>query len=167
LPLVQYLEKLFASDVTRVAGTAVYLTIDPKAVPLALMSNLAHNKVLHSRLLFVNVTTRETPFVQENERVVVASIGQDSFCVEVAYGFKDEVDLPRALANRAEFGVEFDSMTTSYFLSHTSVVPTPGSGMWLWREKLFASMVQNVRSLAVFLKLPADRVVELGTQVDI
>lgn len=167
LPLAPYLEKLYASDVARVQGTAVYLTIDPRAVPLALMSNLTHNKVLHGRLIFVNVTTREIPFVPDDARIVVDKIAHNSFCVEVVYGFKDEVDLPRSLAKHREFGAEFDAQKASYFLSHTSVVPTLGSGMWLWREKLFASMVQNVRSLAVFLKLPADRVVELGTQVDI
>ena len=103
----------------------------------------------------------------DDARIVVDKIAHNSFCVEVVYGFKDEVDLPRSLAKHREFGAEFDAQKASYFLSHTSVVPTLGSGMWLWREKLFASMVQNVRSLAVFLKLPADRVVELGTQVDI
>ncbi len=166
-PLGEYLAKLFASDVDRVDGTAVYFTIDPKAVPFALASNLAHYKVVHKQLLFVKVTTRETPFVPVNERIVCNELAPGSVCVEVIYGFKDEVDLPQSLAECGHLGVDFDPATVSYFLSRTTVNPTPGSGMWPWRERLFASMVQNVGSLAVFLKLPAERVVELGTQVDI
>ena len=166
-PLATYLQTLVGTDVTRVAGTAVYLSIDPQAVPSALLGNLAHNKVLHRQLLFVKVTTRDTPFVDERERVSSSTIARDSFRVEVTYGFKDDVDLPRSLQRCALFGGDFDPAKASYFLSRTTVVPTPGSGMWLWREKLFASMVQNVGSLAVSLKLPAERVVELGTQVDI
>jgi len=166
-PLSQYLRKLVESDVDRVDGTAVYFTIDPKAVPLALVSNLAHYKVLHKQLLFVKVTTRETPFVAERERLILEELATNSVCVEVLYGFKDEIDLPQSLAGCGRLGVDFEPRQVSYFLSRTTVNPTPGSGMWLWREKLFASMVQNVGSLALFLQLPAERVVELGTQVDI
>ncbi len=166
-PLAEYLRQLSAGDVYRVDGAAVYFTIDPKAVPFALASNLAHYRTLHRRLFFVKVTTRETPFVPESERIVLEQLAENAHCVEVIYGFKDEVDLPRSLAGCDRLGVPFDPMSASYFLSRTTVNPTPGSGMWLWRERLFASMVQNVGSLAIFLRLPAERVVELGAQVDI
>ncbi len=166
-PLEGYLERLFASGVTRVDGTAVYFSIDPKAVPFALISNLAHYKAVHRQLLFVKITTRATPFVKESDRIALEKVAESCVCAEVTYGFKDDVDLPRALEACGGLGVDFDPTEVSYFLSRTTVNPTPGSGMWLWREKLFASMAQNVGSLAVFLKLPADRVVELGTHVDI
>jgi KUP system potassium uptake protein len=166
-PLTAYLQTLLEQDVTRVPGTAIYLSIDLQSVPLALVSNLAHNQVLHQQLLFVKVTTRDTPFVDERERVSSSTIAPGIFRVEVSYGFKDDVDLPRSLRHCASLGSGVDPAKASYFLSRTTVVATPGTGMWLWREKLFASMVQNVGSLAVFLKLPAENVVELGTQVDI
>ena len=166
-PLEQYLANLFASGVERVDGAAVYFSIDQAAVPFAFVSNLAHYRVVHRQLLFVKVTTREIPFVPDNERLASRSLLADCISVEVTYGFKDEVDLPRALARCEHLAPDFDPAKASYFLSRTTVNPTPGSGMWLWRERLFAAMMQNVGSLAAFLRLPADKVVELGTQVDI
>lgn len=166
-PLETYLAELFASDVARMPGWAVYLSIDQHAVPFALPSNLSHNHVLHQHLLFVKITTRDVPFIAQSERIHSEQIGPDAFRVELVFGFNDELNIPRSLKHCALFGREFDPDSASYFLSRTTVVPTPGSGMWLWREKLFASMVQNVGPLAVFLKLPPERVVELGTHVDI
>ena len=166
-PLPRYLDELLSSNVTRVPGTAIYLTIDPQVVPFAFLSNLAHNKVVHEQLLFVKVATREVPFVAASDRITSRQIAEKCFSVEVTYGFKDDVDLPRSLMKIRELGIDVDPMKASYFLSHTTVVPTPGSGMAMWRERLFASMVQNVGSWSVFLKLPAECVVQLGTQVDI
>jgi KUP system potassium uptake protein len=166
-PLETYLAELFASDVARIPGWAVYLSIDQHAVPFALPSNLSHNHVLHRRLLFVKITTRDVPFIAQAERVRSEQIGPDAFRVEMTYGFNDELNIPRSLKNCSLFGQAFDPANASYFLSRTTVVPTPGSGMWLWREKLFASMVQNVGPLSVFLNLPPERVVELGTHIDI
>ncbi len=166
-PLARYLEELIATRPTRVAGTAIFLAIDPKAVPFAFVSNLAHNKVVHENLLFVTVETAQIPFVPPEKRLTIDTIAPNAYRVVILYGFKDEVDVPRALAGCTREGMHVDPLAASYFLSHATVIATPGEGMWLWREKLFASMAQNVGSLAAFLKLPADRVIQLGTQVEI
>jgi KUP system potassium uptake protein len=123
--------------------------------------------VLHQRVVFLTVATEEIPWVAESERVSVQSLGQDCYQVTVTYGFKDEVDLPRALQACKASGLVIEPPQTSYFLSRATVVPTPGKGMALWREKLFAVMLHNVGNVAAYLKLPANRVIELGARVEI
>ena len=166
-PLKPFLATLCARAMPRVAGTAVFLTLDPDGVPHALLTNLEHNGVLHDRVVFVHVTTRDVPRVPPEERVAVTPLDHRCYGVVVSYGFKDEVDLPLALQSCAARGLALDPMKTSYFLSHAVVVATGGRGMALWREKLFAAMSQNMASMAGYLKLPASRVVELGSRVDI
>jgi KUP system potassium uptake protein len=166
-PLRQYLEGLLANPPVRVAGTAIFLTIDPDAVPRALLNNLEHNSVLHERVIFVHVKYSDVPYVPPDKRVLVEPIGKNCLRVIVDYGFKDEVCLPVALASSAIEGMQIDPQKVSYFLSRTTVVAGPGAGMWLWREKLFATMVANMSSLAGFLKLPALRVIELGSRIEI
>jgi KUP system potassium uptake protein len=167
VPLRKFLETLIAEDLVRVAGTAVFLTLEPDAAPRALVSNVEHNKVLHERVLFVKVASREIPYVSLTERVTVAPIESNCFRVLVAYGFKDEINLPEALRSCAAQDVAIDPLKVSYFLSHVIVVACPGKGMWLWRERLFATMAQNIGNLAAYLKLPASRVIELGSDVEI
>ena len=166
-PLKPFLATLCARAMPRVAGTAVFLTLDPDGVPHALLTNLEHNGVLHDRVVFVHVTTRDVPRVPPEERVAVTPLDHRCYGVVVSYGFKDEVDLPLALQSCAARGLALDPMKTSYFLSHAVVVATGGRGMALWREKLFAAMSQNMASMAGYLKLPASRVVELGSRVEI
>ncbi|HEY8009921.1 MAG TPA: potassium transporter Kup [Rudaea sp.] len=169
-PLKQYLDTLLGQRPVRVSGTAVYLTIDPDGVPHALLNNLEHNSVLHDRVLFVNVTSREVPWVPPEQRVTVTPLDtQDRSCwrVIVAYGFKDEIDLPLALSACTTQGLAIDPAKVSYFLSHAVVVAAGGKGMWLWRQKLFAAMLHNISNVAGYLKLPANRVIELGSRVEI
>jgi KUP system potassium uptake protein len=166
-PLEPFLDELFARGTPRVAGTAVFLTIDPDGVPHALLNNLEHNGVLHDRVVFVNVRVRDVPWVPPEERVAVTPLGRQCFCVIVNYGFKDEVDLPEALNACAGQGLPIDPMIASYFMSHAVVVATGGQGMSLWREKLFAAMSHNMTNMAAYLKLPASRVIELGSRVEI
>ena len=166
-PLKQYLDMLFGQAPLRVGGTAVFLTIDPDGVPHALRNNLEHNGVLHDRVVFVNVATREVPWVPVEDRVRITPLERKCYRVVVSYGFKDEIDLPLALQACAAQGLPIEPMKVSYFLSHAVVVATGGRGMSLWRERLFAAMSHNMANVAGYLKLPANRVIELGSRVEI
>lgn len=166
-PLKEFLDTLFVDPPVRVAGTAVYLTIEPNGVPHALLNNLEHNSVLHDCVLFVNVANRTVPRVLPENRISVQPLDRNCWQVVVNYGFKDEVDLPSALTGCAAKALPVDPSRVSYFLSHAVVIATGGKGMWLWRERLFAAMSHNMANVAGYLKLPANRVIELGSRVEI
>ncbi len=167
IDLASFLEAVFVSPPTRVAGTAVFLTATSGTVPNALLHNLKHNKVLHEINLFVTVLNHEIPWIGMDKRLSIESLGHDCWQVVVNYGFKNDPDLPKALTHMKGHGCEIDPMTTSYFLSRDTVVPTIGSGMAPWREKLFAQMHLNASGAADFLKLPSNAVVELGSKIEI
>jgi KUP system potassium uptake protein len=167
IDLDSFLDAVFISPPVRVAGTAVFLTAEPGTVPNAMLHNLKHNKVLHEINLFVTVLNHEVPWIGMNKRLSIESLGHDCWSVIVNYGFKNDPDLPKALMNLKGHGCEIDPMTTSYFLSRDSIVPTLGSGMALWREKLFAQMHLNASGAADFLNLPSNSVVELGSKIEI
>ena len=162
-----FIESLFLSPPLRVAGTAVFLNAERGAAPFALLHNLKHNKVLHAQNLFVTVTHHEVPWVGFDRRVELEPLGHDCWQVTLHFGFKNDPDVPESLKLLSGRGVVLDEMETSYFLSRDTVVPTFGGGMALWREKVFASMHRNAAAAADFLNLPANRVVELGTKVEI
>jgi len=162
-----FLESVFVSPPTRVSGTAVFLTPEPGTVPNAMLHNLKHNKVLHEHNLFVTVRNHEVPWVQLQKRVEIEPLGHDCWQVILHYGFKNDIDIPRALQQVRDLGCELEPMTTSYFLSRDVVVPTIGEGMAPWREKLFAQMHHNAGAAADFLNLPSNQVVELGSKVEI
>ncbi len=167
IELVGFLEAVFVSPPTRVDGTAVFLSAEDGLTPNALMHNLKHNKVLHAYNLFVNVQHHEVPWVGFEDRVQLQPLGHDCWQVSLHFGFKNDPDVPRALQSLAGRGVPLDEMDTSYFLSRDIVIPTLGGGMAMWREKLFASMHRNASAAADFLNLPANRIVELGSKVEI
>ncbi len=167
LDLRDFLTAVFISPPTRVEGTAVFLTAETGSVPNALLHNLKHNKVLHKQNLFVTVRSHETPWIGLDKRLQVEPLGSDCWQVVVHYGFKNDPDLPRALESMRGRGCELESMTTSYFLSRDVVIPTIGSGMAPWREKLFAQMHHNASGAASFLNLPSNAVVELGSKIEI
>jgi KUP system potassium uptake protein len=166
-PLRAYLDRVFLNPPVRVAGTAVFLSFHPDSVPLALEKNLEHNQVLHERVLFINFANPEIPYVPPAQRVSVTPLEHNCYQIVVTDGFKDRVSLPAALRACEPLGLAVDPRKASYFLSRSTVVPTPGQGMWLWREKLFAAMSHNIGNIAEYLKLPATRVIELGSQVEI
>jgi KUP system potassium uptake protein len=166
-PLKEFLDDLFDRSPLRVSGTAVYLAIEPNGVPHAFLNNLEHNGVLHECVLFVNVANRTTPRVPPEKRIDIRPLDRNCWQVVVNYGFKDEVDLPLALAGCAAMDLPLDPAKVSYFLSHAVVVATKGGGMWFWRETLFATMSHNMANVAGYLKLPANRVIELGSRVQI
>jgi len=167
IDLPSFLEAVFVNPPMRVEGTAVFLTAEPGRVPNALLHNLKHNKVLHEKNLFVTVRSHEVPWIGLSKRLEIQPLGRNCWQVVVHYGFKNDLDVPRALEPMRHAGCELQPMTTSYFLSRDVVVPTIGSGMAPWREKLFAQMHHNAGAAADFLKLPSNSVVELGSKVEI
>nr|WP_313536868.1 potassium transporter Kup [Sphingomonas sp.] len=156
-----------AQTATRVKGTAVFLTSTPDSIPPALLHNLKHNKVLHERIVLLTVAIEPVPHVRGAEATTMDPLGDGFFRVVLHYGFMDEVDVPMALAAIQECGAPFRPMETSYFLARQTLLPSSRPGMAIWREKLFAWMVRNAESAMEFFKLPTNRVVELGSQLEI
>jgi KUP system potassium uptake protein len=167
MDLSSFLDSLFFSPPGRVEGTAVFMSTQFDRVPNAFLHNLKHNKVLHDTNIFVTVQSHEVPHIDLSGRLSVQSLGRNSWQVVIHYGFKDETDVPLALAPLSEHGCNLNPMTTSYFLSRDSIVPTIHGGMAQWREKLFAQMHLNASSAADFLKIPSNAVVELGSKIEI
>lgn len=156
-----------ANSATRVPGTAVFMTSTPEGVPHALLHNLKHNKVLHERVVLLTVKIADQPYVPETERLTIDDLGQGFHRMKIYYGFMQEADVPGALAQCAACGDRFDMMDTSFFLSRQTLLPSERPGMAIWREKLFAWMLRNAESAMEFFRLPTNRVVELGSQVEI
>jgi KUP system potassium uptake protein len=169
VPLLPFLKSLFADPPLRVPGTAVFLTATPDATPHALLHNLNHNKVLHERVVFLTVEIRDVPWVSFEERVTCERLGHGCWRVRVRYGFMNRPDVMRALEVCGALGLEFDFMQTSFFLSRQQVVPAPGgiSTMARWREGMFAAMARNAGNITDYFNIPTNRVIELGTKVEV
>jgi KUP system potassium uptake protein len=167
IDLKAFLESVFVAPPVRVEGTAVFMTSQPDVVPNALLHNLKHNKVMHEQNLFVSVNSHEVPWIGMDKRLEVQALGHCCWQIVVHYGFKNDQDLPKALGLLRGRGIKLSPMSTSYFLSRDIVTPTIGSGMMLWREKLFAQMHHSATAAAEFLNLPSNAVVELGSKVEI
>jgi KUP system potassium uptake protein len=167
IDLPSFLEAVFVSAPARVDGTAVFLTAEVGTVPNAMLHNLKHNKVLHANNLFVTVRNHEVPWIGLDKRLEIDALGHDCWQVVIHYGFKNDPDVPKALQQLKGRGCEIEAMSTSYFLSRDTVVPTLGEGMAPWREKLFAQMHHNASAAADFLNLPNNSVVELGSKIEI
>ncbi|MBS1229205.1 MAG: transporter [Proteobacteria bacterium] len=165
IELESFIDALLVSMPARVAGTSVFMTSNNNRVPNAMLHNLMHNKVLHERVLVVSVEVFDVPYVPEIDRVEITRLKGDFYRLTVQYGFKDDPDIPHALSLCAAQGLPIDMMETSFFLGRATLIPTVGSGMALWREKLFVLMYRNAGSATSFYKIPTNRVVELGTQV--
>ncbi len=156
-----------ASSATRVRGTAVFMTSTPEGVPHALLHNLKHNKVLHERVVLLTVKIADQPYVDDKDRVTLDDLGQGFHRMKILYGFMQEADVPAALQACSACGGAFNMMDTSFFLSRQTLLPSEHPGMRIWREKLFAWMLRNAESAMEFFRLPTNRVVELGSQVEI
>jgi KUP system potassium uptake protein len=167
IPLDDFLQSLFVAPPDRVAGTAIFLRGETDGVPHALLHNLLHNKVLHERVAFLTVHIREEPYVPESEQVEVVPLGHNCFQLNVTYGFKDEANIPDILRLCAAKGLGFEMMETSFFIARQTVISVPGTGMAPWREHLYVAMQRNARTAADYYQIPANRVIELGTQVEI
>ncbi|MBK9116630.1 MAG: potassium transporter Kup [Betaproteobacteria bacterium] len=167
LPLDVFIQSIEVAPPTRVEGTAVFMTSTPNRVPHALLHNLKHNKVLHERVVFLTVVIRDIPYVPSDERIEIRTLGCDFYQFLAYYGFKEDPDVPALLEESGRRGFAFDMMETSFFVSRETLIPTVGPGMALWREKLFASMSKNAVKASEFFRIPTNRVVELGTQVEL
>ncbi len=165
--LQPFIEALAGETMQRAPRTAVYTVANPGTVPQALMHNLKHNCVLHERNIILSVVFHERAWIEHADSVAVAPLAPGFWRVFVNYGFMNVPDVPAALARCVEHGLEFEPMSTSYFISREVVVPTRGDGMWQWRERLFATMSRNAGSVVEFFKLPNNAVIELGTRVQI
>jgi KUP system potassium uptake protein len=160
-----FMASFAAGHPERVSGTAVYLTSNPDSVPRALLHTLKHFRVLHERVLIVNVAVRDVPRVGRSERIAVEALGEQFYRIRVVYGFMNTPDLPRTLQLCADQGLSLEAVETTYFLSRETPIPRVESEMSLWREKLFIAMYRNSGSTAEYFNLPPSRVVELGSQV--
>jgi KUP system potassium uptake protein len=156
-----------SSPPLRVPGTAVFMSGNPMGTPLALRQNVAHNHVLHECNIILGVQTAEAPHVDEANRVQTEEIGEGFFRVSLNYGFMEEPDVPRDLVPAKCVGHALDPKQLSYFLGRETLVTTPTPGMALWRESLFAFLSRNSQPATLFFHLPADRVVEIGAQVEL
>jgi KUP system potassium uptake protein len=155
------------SSAARVSGTAVFMSSSAAGVPSALLHNIKHNKVLHERVVVLTVAIQDVPVVPEEYRVDVHRFGEGFFRLTLRYGFLEETDVPLALKAIKVCGEPFDMMRTSFFLSRQTLIASSKPGMAIWREKLFAWMLRNAASAMEFFRLPTNRVVELGSQLEI
>ena len=167
IELKPFMKGVLADPPMRAPGTAVFMNGEADLTPTALLHNLKHNNVLHETNLFVTVRTLDVPWVPFAERARAEPLCKGGWSITLQFGFKNDVDVPAALELLQGHGFELEPMRTSYFLSRSTVIPTLGGGMAPWREKLFANMHRNAASVADFMNLPANRVVELGTKVQI
>jgi KUP system potassium uptake protein len=167
MPLDLFIQSIEASPPPRVPGTAVFLTSTQNRVPHALLHNLKHNKVLHERVVFLTIVTKDIPYVPDEERYEIESLQCNFFRILANYGFKDDPDVPEVLEDCGRRGFTFDMMETSFFVSRETLIATPTPGMAMWREKLYVSMSKNATKASDFFHVPTNRVVELGTQVEL
>jgi KUP system potassium uptake protein len=166
LPLPLFISSIRSQPPHRVQGTAVFLTARADAVPHALLHNLLHNQVLHEQVVLLTVVSEDRPRVAADQRFEVESYGEGFFRVSLHFGFIEEPDVPLALSLCHLKELDFSPMRTTYFLSRETVVPTKRIGMARWREGLFAFLLKNANSNLKYFKLPLNRVIELGTQVE-
>jgi len=155
------------NSATRVPGTAVFMTSSPHGVPHALLHNLKHNKVLHERVILLTVKIEDMPYVVDEGRTTFENLGQGFYRMIISYGFMEDPDVPAVLGKTKQCGADFKMMDTSFFLARQTLLASSRPGMAIWREKLFAWMLRNAESAMEFFKLPTNRVVELGSQVEI
>jgi KUP system potassium uptake protein len=164
---IQVFIKSASRAATRVPGTAVFMTSTPDGMPHALLHNLKHNKVLHERVIILTVIIDEVPFVDDAERMQVTDLGENFYRIILRYGFMQQPDVPAALKGASDIGAPIRMMDTSFFLARQTLLASERPGMALWREKIFAWMLRNAETAMEFFKLPSNRVVELGSQVEI
>ena len=167
IPLETFLAQVAANPPTRVSGTAVFMTAQPRGTPAALAHNLRYNKVLHEHVVILMVSTRPVPYIDEEERFSVRDHGGGLFELRILYGFMEDPDVPAALHEARGMGLNIDAEDVTYFLGRETLIATRTPGMALWRERLFVLMARNAGRATAFFRLPPERVVELGVQVEL
>jgi KUP system potassium uptake protein len=166
IPLEEFIAMVSEARPVRVPGTAVFMTAQPIGTPPALAHNLRHNKVLHEHVVVLTVSTAQQPHVAPDDRISIETLGHDVFNVRVQYGFMEDPDVPAALKQACEQGLPIDTHDLTYFLGRETIIVTRRKGMAIWREKLFVLMARNAVRATAFFRLPPERVVELGVQVE-
>jgi KUP system potassium uptake protein len=166
VPLEEFIAMVSATKPVRVPGTAVFMTAQPTGTPPALAHNLRHNKVLHEHVVVLTVSTAQQPHVAAEDRISIEAMGHDLFNVRLQYGFMEDPDVPAALKEAANRGLPLDPEDLTYFLGRETIIVTRRKGMAVWREKLFVVMARNAVRATAFFRLPTERVVELGVQVE-
>jgi KUP system potassium uptake protein len=156
-----------ADSIHRIEGTAVFLTPPSDGVPSSLLHNIKHNHVLHERNVLLSVIVEDKPYVTQGNRLLLNDLGKNFYRLRVFYGFMDSPDIPAALELCASRGLSFDMMTTSFFVSRAVIVSSPTPGFAEWRERLFRTLSRNSMNAADFFKIPTNRVVEMGTKIEI
>ncbi len=162
VPMKAILESI--GDMPRVSGTAVFLTPPSEGAPSALLHNLKHNHVLHERNILLTVVVEDKPYVTKGNRFLIKDLGKNFYRVKLFYGFMQTPDIPLALELCSIQRLPFDMMDTSFFISRALIVPGPKPGLAKWRERLFLALSKNAMNAADFFKIPANRVIEMGTQ---
>ncbi|HEX8472750.1 MAG TPA: potassium transporter Kup [Pyrinomonadaceae bacterium] len=166
-PIEDFLRDIAKNSPVRVPGTAVFMNGTATGTPPALLHNLEHNKVLHERVVLLTVKTRQVPHVEPRDRVKVESLGHEFYRLIINYGFMEDPDIPSVLESLEAPNPTFNVMETTYFLGRETVIASKHPGMMLWREKLFALMSRNASSATAYFCLPPNRVVEMGSQIEI
>jgi KUP system potassium uptake protein len=167
IPLEEFMSAVSATPPTRVNGTAVFMTAQPRGTPPALAHNLRYNKVLHEHVIVLTVTTASVPYVAPGDQVNVQPLGQGVFNVRVQYGFMQDPDVPDALVKAQALGADVDMDDLTFFLGRETIIVTRRPGMARWREWLFVVMARNAVRATAFFRLPPERVIELGVQVEV
>ena len=167
LALEPFIASISAHPPLRVPGTAIFLTANRDGVPNALLHNLKHNKVLHERNVVLTVEMLDEPVAEPGHRISVQPIADEFYSVIVRYGFAEDPNIPLALAGVTQCGFPFDMMDTTFFLSRESIIATDRPGMVLWRDRLFVFLARNATAATAFFQIPGNRMIELGTQVEI
>ena len=166
VPLEEFMATIATTWHVRVPGTAVFMTAQPTGTPPALAHNVRYNKVLHEHVIVLTVSTAQLPHVPPDERVSIERLEHNLYNVRVQYGFMEDPDVPEALAQAREQGLALDTEDLTYFLGRETIIVTRRRGMAIWREKLFVLMARNAVRATAFFRLPPERVVELGVQVE-
>jgi KUP system potassium uptake protein len=167
IPIDHFMAVIAASPPVRVPGTAVFMTAQPRGTPPALAHNLRHNKVMHEYVVILTVSTAPVPHVTPDEQIVFESCGHSVFTMRIQYGFMQDPNVPDALRTAQNSGLDIDADDVTYFLGRETILVTHRRGMAIWREKLFVLMTRNAVRATAFFRLPPERVVELGVQVEI
>jgi len=163
----EFLRSIARHSPPRVSGTAVFMDRTIEGVPLTLLHNLKHNKVLHERVLILTITTEEVPYVPDESQAEVRDLGQGICRIVARYGFMENPDVPELLKNLELPGARFDLDSTTFFLGRETLLATHRPGMAMWRERLFSWMMRNAQGAALFFRLPPNRVVEIGAQIEL
>ena len=163
----QFLEDLRLKPPVKVPGTAIFMTAESKGIPLALLHNVKHNKVLHERNIFLTIFVEEVPFVRKTEQLEVIKLRDGFYRMSVRYGFMEKPDITHIFERSAHNPVSLNPEETSFFLGKETIIATHNRGMAIWREKIFSFMSKNSEGAIVFYNIPRQQVIELGVQIEL